>query len=420
MKIKICKLFEEKKETLNVMLSKEDILFNIQKMIDEDEENNLLKRLQKAYYVGSKIIIRTPYGKKVFEKPGAPCFHFEYVDLLELPSIFKYLGKYETEKLIRKKVALETQRPKDWLKRVMALNDYIFEKVNKNNDVIVDQIKKLKAVSNNDFEFKFSKFLTQLVRMARAKNNEEKAKDIAPLFEKCPELFEKRIAEIRKYNTKPVIGFNQKNKIEVHSELEFEEDLTRNKGAKPLTQAEKDLLRKYAVPFGIVQDISEIGQRPVTESKTQTERGYAVTYRIEEIPKEAYFDEYDKSYIRSNSYYIQDTTLEREQFECLVYVLKNAAKLPNYGLISGYTICPVCGEVMHEFSGCPNGCVPEIKTVDYDKISVGIDGEYVDHGFASELETYFDRHPELTQVTNITEKLIRYFENEETVQNILN
>ena len=84
---------------------------------------------------------------------------------------------------------------------------------------------------------------------------------------------------------------------------------------------------------------------------------------------------------------------------------------------------------MRELDACPNGCIPGINVInldselsDYieeDDITCDITGSTTYKGFATALSEYFDRHQKLKDVMSITEKITRYFENDEDVKNIL-
>ena len=401
MKLKIVKLYQPElnNDTLKLELDKKDLSSKSLQY----ELNELIEPLKTAYYSGSKIVITTPSAVKTFHNTVTKPWFYEFVEI-DFNELHKFIPKiqgYKTVVLLYNKLVLETKRPKNWLQRVRCLNEIILKAVDEYNKNSIRKVAEYKNPTCNDFVDKFSLWISQEVR---------------------------KVVPSRK-GKRPVISFNEKNFLETSAELEYLEDTSRYSKNKPLTDAQRDILRRYAIPFGIVNDADEIGQRNVSESLILTRQGYANVISVDEIPKDIYVNEDEKDYMRVKSYKIHDSGLEREQFECLLYVMKNAAHLPNWGLIPGYTVCPVCGEIMRELDACPNGCIPGINVInldsdlsDYieeDDITCDITGSTTYKGFAAALSEYFDRHPKLKDVTSITERITKYFENDEDVKNIL-
>lgn len=401
MKLKIVKPYQPDfaNDTLALELDKKDLSSKSLQY----ELNEIIENLKTAYYAGSKIVITTPNGTKTFHNTVAKPWFFEFVEI-DINDLYKFIPKisgYKTALLLYNKLVLETKRPKNWLQRVHYLNEVLFKAVNDYNTQTIRKIKDYKNPICNDFVDKFSLWISQEVRK------------VVPFIK----------------GKRPVIGFGTKNFIETSAELEFLADTSRHSQNESLTEEQRAILNRYAVPFGIVNDVDEIGQRYVSESIILTSQGYANVISVDEIRKDVYINEDEKDYIRVKSYKIRDTGLEREQFECLLYVMKNAKDLPNYGLVPGYTICPVCGEIMRELDACPNGCIPGIKVInldsdlsDYieeDDITCDISGSTTYKGFAVALSKYFDRHPKLKDVTSITERITNYFENDEYAKKIL-
>lgn len=399
MKIKIVKSFKAKSEKKVELSFSQDLIksYNF-----TEELKNALPDLQNAYYFGAEIVIEVQgVDKKTFQRKEAGIgFEFINIDLVDLPKYITKIGKYSTNLLVYNKLVLEKKRPSGWLDRVKVINSALLKGVDAYNRSTISSIKQLKNVICNQFAEKLATYLTKARRT---------------------------VQPYTKKGTRPTIAFNPKMFLEIQAELEFEADTTAYHKYKPLSEKQRDFLRHYAVPFGVVNDISEVGTRNYSESLVLTDMGYAEMPSVDEVSKDLYYDETDKSFIRSHTGKITDTGLERVQFDTLLYIMKNAADLPNYGLVAGYTVCPVCGEIMKELDACPNGCIEAINTINLDsdlsdyideeEISCDITGNYNYTGFAEKLTEYFDRHPKLKDVLEITQKFTEYLDDIPTKNN---
>lgn len=192
---------------------------------------------------------------------------------------------------------------------------------------------------------------------------------------------------------------NSKTYLEVTAERECQAInkafFTLAPGEQPLTDQELVFLHKYAPAYGV-----DIPQQVLRFATHKTKHGYTAEpeYCFAPIPESdvsrCIYDYRNAekgvqlpAFVRKQLMprVSDNDKLLRDAYTTLTWIMQHAAELPNNGLIDGYAICPVCGELYHESQGCDCGAVDSVTFVSAPNLFYGDAASYEELGLINDI-----------------------------------